>query len=200
MLIHITPKLYGIVAGVEADLMDVSIPELALQLRGGAELVARRPYVNKNYLVACRRVGQKAMAGLLVESSRSPRSFNVVTRWRMNDAIATHHVEYHVIDADYACVSDSMMLWYQSAISGDVFSNRWPTHYYRDSCPVHAQPRMDMFSNGRKSMQMIDSVAKTGLIQRREEVFHMPTLEPKRLEGELARSGRIPPLEHAFLA
>jgi hypothetical protein len=72
MLLHLIPRLYAFRSiEDECSLIDFECPTLGIFLRNGHELVARRPYPNKNYLVGCRKVGQKAINGLLIESPTS---------------------------------------------------------------------------------------------------------------------------------
>lgn len=66
MLIHLIPNILADRSHVPCSLVDLTSPELGLNLIGGKELTARRPYPNKHYLVACRKVGQKAVNGFLV--------------------------------------------------------------------------------------------------------------------------------------
>jgi hypothetical protein len=74
MLLHIIPRLYASKENEpKCALIDLYCPELNLRLRDGIELVARRPYPNKNYLVACRKMGHKAMEGLLIETQERIR-------------------------------------------------------------------------------------------------------------------------------
>lgn len=62
MLIHLLPTLHcGRFSSEACELIDITCPELGLKLSSGKEVVARRPFPNKQYLVACRNVGQKAM-------------------------------------------------------------------------------------------------------------------------------------------
>ncbi len=65
MLIHVLPKLY-VPGGLDAAvrLVDLTIEETGLVLKGDQDLTIRRPYPNKCYWVGCRKVGQKAVAGL----------------------------------------------------------------------------------------------------------------------------------------
>jgi hypothetical protein len=45
----------------ECELIDFHAPELNLKLSGGIDLVASRPFPNKNYLVACQKLGNNAI-------------------------------------------------------------------------------------------------------------------------------------------
>lgn len=100
MLLHLVPRLFACrVNEPECALIDFHCPALGLKLRNGIELVARRPYPNKHYLVACRKLGQKAMNGFLVETTERVREFTTLTRWAVGaDRIVNHQVQYFVLD------------------------------------------------------------------------------------------------------
>lgn len=111
-------------------LIDVSSDELGVMLKGGEHLTARRPYPNKNYLVACRKVGQKAMQGILIKTPTPVREFNVVTRWAIAASyIATHRVLYIVLDDDFDAISENMVLWYAMNGGHGAWKSRWPDRY-----------------------------------------------------------------------
>ena len=198
MLIHLVPRLYNQYADVQAELLDVSIPEISLALRNGKDIVARRPYPNKCYLVACRRKGHRAMSGLLVETHRPLQTYTCVTRWALNaELVITHQVEHQVIDTDLEAASDDLTTWY--AMAG--FGNRWPPNLYPDSAPVQVQPRMDIVRalsrsacSQRSGACFSDTLRPDGIILKRIEHFRLPTIEP----GRLFLEERIPPLAHAF--
>lgn len=101
MLIHLIPQIYTPYA-VPVRLIDVAIPELGLVLDGHKDLAIRRPFPNKRYWVACRKVGQKAIAGFLVESKAFVPAYTVTTRWAVNaDTVLTHSVAHVVLDKDF---------------------------------------------------------------------------------------------------
>ncbi|WP_236493849.1 DUF6012 family protein [Xanthomonas phaseoli] len=66
---------------IRCELIDIAIAPFGLLLRNGIEVVARRPYPNKRYQVACRKIGRMAMNGLLIEAAGTVDAFRVVTRW-----------------------------------------------------------------------------------------------------------------------
>ena len=51
-------------------LVDLQIDPLGIRLVGGDDLATRRPYPNKMYAVACRKQGQKAINGILIETAK----------------------------------------------------------------------------------------------------------------------------------
>ena len=64
MLLHLSPTLCN--EGQAVALVDVHVLPFGLRLVGGVDVVARRPYPNKTYHVACRKVGRKAVRGILL--------------------------------------------------------------------------------------------------------------------------------------
>ncbi len=81
MLLHLVPQIVNRYLDVELELIDVQIPELNVILTGGEDLVVRKPFPNKTYHVACRKVGRKAVHGLYLEVGKQLTKFSVVTRW-----------------------------------------------------------------------------------------------------------------------
>ena len=200
MLIHVTPRIYlgqtnGVSPGpMKCELIDVTIPELELVLEEGKDVVARRPYPNKNYLTACRKVGQKAIVGILVDTMLAVQSFSVLTRWAINaERTLTRRVNYLVIDEDYDTVSDDMLLW----------DSRWPEEAL-GFVPSRAQPRMDVWTAEASLHARQGEVKDTyrdGMIALREETFRIPTIERERLLGQdfIVRD-RLPSIDMAFSA
>ncbi|MBY0574242.1 MAG: hypothetical protein K2P84_11215, partial [Undibacterium sp.] len=85
MLIHITPSFYTCEqSGANVELVDLRVDELGIHVRGGEDLVSRSPYPNKRYVVGCRKVGQKAINGILIETAEHVDIYTVVTRWAIN--------------------------------------------------------------------------------------------------------------------
>ena len=201
MLIHLVPRLYNKAANVQVELLDVTIPELGLVLRGGKDIVARRPYPNKRFLVACRKVGSKAMTGLLIEAPARLGRYTSIIRWALEaELVIKHEVEHVVIDNDFEAVSEEMVFWY--GYRG--FANRWPDDLYPNSAPVHVQPRMDLFDpekwgGARTGAEFKDEITTNGVVLNRRERFQMPTIDPARLwAGVGSFAERVPPREHTF--
>ena len=205
MLIHVLPKLY-VPGGLQVPvrLVDLTVEELGLVLKGDQDLAIRRPYPNKCYWVGCRKVGQKAVAGLLIEAGRFLESYTVVTRWAINaDTVLTHRVEHVVLDGHFDAVSDDMTRWYGTCESLGSWHSRWPL-CYDGQPPVEVQPRMDMLSPGlggtTRKGEVRDVLSEGGLVLRREERFMVPTIERGRLSGKWAEMSRLPEMKDAFTA
>lgn len=199
MLLHIVPRMLAYrESEPECSLIDVTIPELGLVLRAGDQVAARRPYPNKNYLVACKAAGQRAWNGILVETRQPVREFTVTSRWGVGeDRVVSHQVRCTILDDEHDAASWSAALWYGDARAG--FANRWPAGCHFS--PMLLQPRMELISRVRPE-SCVDHLADDGAsLTARTEEFRVPTTEPERLlslESQLKR--RIPPRDDAFLA
>lgn len=204
MLIHIVPKLFEPPFSVESEVIDVSIPECGLVLIGGQDITARRPYPNKRYLVACRKIGQKAIDGIFIEVDGWLESYTVATRWLVDGEVITHIVEHTVLDQDFDAVTDSVVLW--SGRYGTDWATRWPDCYANEP-PVRRQPSMDVLTNlmcgTRRPEYVRDVVDSTQRVILRSEPFKLHTVERDRLLG-LAKHAqtfeRLPDITQAFTA
>ena len=190
MLLHLVPRLFACrVNEPECALIDFHCPALGLKLR------------NKHYLVACRKVGQKAMNGFLVEATERVREFTTLTRWAVGaDRIVNHQVQYFVLDDELDAITDCMVLWSAMSPSLGGFSRRWPT-VANDWTPAAAQPRMELVSRDRAG-HYADRLDDAGRVIERAEVFQLHTVERERV---LYRSNssiydRIPTADMAFRA
>lgn len=181
MLIHLIPNILADRTNVPCSLVDLTCRELGLNLIGGKELTARRPYPNKNYLVACRKVGQKAVNGILVETQGALREFTVVTRWAVAAShIATHSVRYILADEEFDTVTEEMMLWSATHPSEGEYKSRYPIGLTYGS-PLESQPRMEAFKRIKRVGEFTDQLDKHGAVIERSEVFRLPTIERDRL-------------------
>lgn len=200
MLLHIVPRLYASRANEpQCDLIDFHCPALGLKLRNGVELTAGRPYPNKNYLVACRKVGQKAMNGFLIETTERVREFTTLTRWAVGgDRVVNHQVQYFVLDDELDAITECMVLWHGMSPSLGGFARRWPS-IAEDWTPAAAQPRMELVSRER-SGHYADRVDHAGRIIERSEVFQLPTVERERVlfQSKTSLYERNPTADMAF--
>lgn len=200
MLIHITPKLLTCaMSGPNCTLVDLSIPELGIALRGDRDLVTRNPYPNKTYRVVSRKVGRKAMDGILINTPSMVRSFTAVMRWAAGaELLVKHSVKYVLIDEDHDFVSDSMVMWsrWHESVGG------WGSRMYdvpSGWTPANAQPRMDVSLNRNKKGDFKDTIVN-GVITERAETFRLPTLEIGRFDSARTFRDRFPSIEAAFHA
>lgn len=177
MLLHLSPTL--LCESQDVVLVDVHVLPFGLRLIGGVDVVARRPYPNKRYRVACRKVGRKAVRGFLVATPAPLRTWTVVTRWALDaERLLTHTVRYELLDGDFDAASDSMMLWHGADAELGGWSDRIPS-CHAGKGTMHVEPRMGMSPADRY------------------ETFRLPTLEPARLVRS-ALNDRLPRLADAF--
>lgn len=200
MLIHFVPR-YLIRSSFERDvkLIDFHCPELGLKLLGGKELVARKPYPNKSFLVACRKIGQKAIDGFLVEIDNDLSEFFAITRWQINDEqIVEHIVKYTVLDDEFDAVTGNMVLWSAMSPSLGGFSDRCPAEA-KNWRPALAQPSMSLIPLKREG-HFADWINHDGKIIKRVETCRLHTVERERLlHPFFLKNDRMPAISTAFL-
>lgn len=108
MFLHLVPKIFHPMGNL-CTLDSVSIPELSLRLTDN-ELVAMRPYPNKQYLVGMLK-GRRALNGFLVKSPRALEEFIMVSVWNIEGfGKKTHTLKTFVEDTDYDMVSHDVLL------------------------------------------------------------------------------------------
>ncbi|MBO9740860.1 hypothetical protein J7432_18085 [Xanthomonas axonopodis pv. begoniae] len=190
MLIHISPRLLeprGI--STRCELIDITVAPFGLVLRNGIEVVARRPYPNKRYQVACRKIGRKAMNGLLIETTGTVDAFRVVTRWAVEgEMLCTHEVNYSLADQDH------------DAVSEDVFFGRM------QGAQTYHQPRMAVLASdciagdaGASSVTSTEFISVSGpVVTGCRQQLRLPTITRARLFEPMFVSRRFPPADHAF--
>ncbi|MEZ8930339.1 MULTISPECIES: DUF6012 family protein [unclassified Vibrio] len=205
MLLHLVPKIMNRYSNVELELIDVQIPELNVTLTEGKDLVVRKPFPNKSYHVACRKVGRKAMHGLYLEVDKQLTNFSVITHWKAKCAnwadeqekTLTHRVNYTVADTDFDAISDDHTLQYGQF----GFESRWLTDF-RINPPVKTQPRMDVliceYHKRGENISIEDEYQDVVMVNRVEEIT-LPTVEKERLIKSAAHNDRLPTLEQRFI-
>lgn len=192
MLIHLAPTFCAIAS--TPTLVDVHLPELNLTLREGHELVARRPYPNKAYRVACRRLGTKAIVGFLVDAPDGLREFTVISRWAVDaQYVAIHRVQHSIQDHQHGCVSQLSLLWH--AYPGA--ESRWPEGMPR-LFGLEIDPMMEDIGTLPRKGICEDRVRTDGFIEFRREVLALPSLEVDRLHRRGFYDGRMPLPEQAL--
>lgn len=188
MLIHIVPRILirNYFQQQCCELIDISSEELGFSLKGGLDVVARRPYPNKQYLVACRKKGQKAFNGLFIQSQSFKERFSVVTRWNfLGEQPVIQVTHYEVLDRDHDAVTECVVSWERYPASLENFS------------PVAIQPMMDLEQNTLKS-DVTDSVVD-GVIVRREIKLPIYTQSVESVLNALHFQDRCPAISDAFL-
>jgi hypothetical protein len=116
MLLHIIPKLFSGVP--HCTIADLTIEPFGLHLRGGVELPTVRPYPNKRYAVAARRIGRKALEGILIETPEPVAAYSYTARWATEaQHRVSHHVTCKLLDRDFDAASKHSVLWYAHSVS-----------------------------------------------------------------------------------
>lgn len=196
MLIHVAPTIFNPYSDVNVALVDVNVPEFSLKLVGGIDVVSRKPYPNKSYNVVCRKVGRKAINGILVKVDENVRDFSVITRWSFNaERIIQHTVNYSVLDNEYECVTDEPSSWH--AFGNGKYKNRWP---YENKIPNKLKPTMTILYQDEDTSRDGDvkDIYEEGWLVYRLENLAVPTVEKERLFGDSAILERMPLEKHAF--
>jgi Family of unknown function (DUF6012) len=197
MLLHIRPRLFS---RYHVALIDFEVSPLGLHLAGGVDLATRRPYPNKWYSVACRKLGNKAIDGILIETGQRLDEWRTTARWAVEaSSVVTHRVQYKLLDHDFDAASDKMEFWCACCAELGGWSNRWP-HGTKWLPSMACEPVMEIepgsMQQQRSSKDTID--VRSGWIIAREDTFSMPTIERERIT-ETRLSERIPALGAAFI-
>jgi hypothetical protein len=127
MLIHISPRFYNPYSDVNAEIHSVDIPEFNLSLKGGVDIVTRKPFPNKTMQIVCRKIGRKAINGLFLETNEIVENFTLIAKWMVNDNICTHQVHMHIVDKDFDAATDCIMLWggfFNTPFKGSLIQRR----------------------------------------------------------------------------
>lgn len=199
MLIHLSPQILLPIITDKCRLIKISCPELGISLTGGVDVVGRRPFPNKRYVVACRKEGDKPVHGLLIQAPAHVPEFNVTTEWCLPDnTLLTHRVRYIVLDDEYDTISENMLSWYATSSTGGERESRWPEVSAYTS-PAKSQPRMGVVKNDGRSGEITDVLNSSGNLVERQEVFRLHTIQRDRvLKPEFRTGARLPFLAEAF--
>jgi hypothetical protein len=200
MLIHLIPKIFANPIAHPCELIEFASPELGFTLLGGKDLMVKRPYLNKNYLVACRKAGQKAMDGVLFDIPSIPDTFSTVTRWLVNGQYEVkHEVVYLILDDEFDALSDDPMFWGSRCAYADKpeRKGRWPEGVRG---PISTTwPYMEVTSSKNRAGDIFDILFDQRVISRVEN-FPMHTIERDRLLEKMAQPDqRFPALKDAFI-
>ncbi|HGJ5878732.1 MAG TPA: DUF6012 family protein [Arsenophonus nasoniae] len=203
MLLHLSPRYYLRYSDIQLDLIDVSVPELNLTLKGDVDIVARTPYPNKCYQIACRKKGRKAINGFFIETDKKLTNFTQITRWAVNGEIATHKIHFHILDSDFDAITSEIMMW--NAFHDTPFLSR-KSEIHENWLPATDQPRMLAIIENKKECQreqqrlIYNLVSDDGFIMERTEFFPIPTVEAQRITIPFWGNQRFPSPDDAFIA
>lgn len=200
MLIHITPRFFTGNYAIPVQLVDVTVEPLGLVLRDGVDLAMCQPFPNKRIYVARRKVGRKAMNGLLIDTGEVRiKEFEVITRWAVFAGdVVTHRVKHVVLDEEFDAVSTDMILWHAMCASLGGWEPRVPA-LPSNASPASHMPRMAIMPEDREQRtgDVVDRLNGAGMVKERHEVFSMPTIQPARLQNRRL-DDRLPRFEDAF--
>lgn len=207
MLIHLTPRFYLQYSDVQVDLVDIEIPELGVTLKNNVDLMVRTPYPNKKYKVVCRKKGQKAIKGFLIETDKRLDDFTVIARWSVTvgggeiKTVVSHTTHFHVIDSDYDAISEYQIIW--SGFYNTPYASRL-NEEQKKWIPAGDQPRMILLekddSEGARFNQRYNHINHDSLITERVEFYTVPTVERERLTTPFFGNDRFPSIDDAFQA
>ena len=108
MLIHIVPNLKTTLATrFPFRIQGLECPELGVELNGETDLVTRRPYSDKSFLVACRTVGHQITEGIFLKTTSRIHTFTVITRWKTaGHRLMIVRSHYLILDSIHEAVTE----------------------------------------------------------------------------------------------
>ena len=172
-------------------------------LKGGNDLMTRRPYRNKRYAVACRKQGLKAIDGIFVETGTPIREVTCTMRWNIADEkVVTHHVLYRLLDQEFDTASDQMIMWSGTHGEPKDWESRRP-EWAKNAIPCHAEPRMEVIPSAKSDWQIptqdILSKERDWIISR-HQTFAIPTIQRERFNRRpCSWTDRNPSFDSVFL-
>jgi hypothetical protein len=197
LLVHVRPRLYS--QELTAEIVDVSIEKLGVNLAGGIDLVTKRPYPNKGYHVASRKVGRRSVDGLFIEVPARIDEFTMVAHWLHSyGSIVEHIVHYKVLDSQFGAISDDTTMWYGRSEKEGGWAPRWPEGVR--PTPVHYEHSMTLERPLSSERSIAVEYDLSGIACFREETFPLPTLERERVINHIDMCGKrlVPEIEHAL--
>jgi hypothetical protein len=176
MLIQITPTFFCCdKSGWDCDLIDLTISEIGLKLESGKDLLARRPWPNKNYLVVSAKASRRALVGLLIEAPGQIQAFTAITRWSVNaEYVLEHVVNYVIPDQEFDAATDQMVLWYGERMSG-----------HHTGSPMSAKPVAGLSLSWERERKTEDEYNVKGQLVRIADRFVMPTITRSSIDPSL---------------
>ncbi|NIF23931.1 DUF6012 family protein [Candidatus Pantoea multigeneris] len=193
MLIHITPTFFLKYSNVSVELIDVTIPELGIELQAHTDITVRFPSRNRRLNVVCRKKGTRAVYGILLETDKPVSAITVLTRWLVNGEVSMHRVHMCFTGQEEAA-TDCISLW--RGIYKTAFTDRSPAGT-RSWVPSACQPMLSATAsdvNSQRETAIWRKVDGSGIIREQNEYFPAATVE-----GERIFSGyRMPRREDAF--
>jgi hypothetical protein len=167
-----------------AELVDFSIEKWNVKLDGHNDLITKRPYKNKSYQVASRRIGRRAVDGIFFEVEGLVSEFTTVSHW-LHDygSVVEHVVHYKVIDTDYDAISDDTTMWHGASPKLGGWEPRWPVGVVPN--PARHEHKMTLEDSPSDRPDVVLEYGLDGLACYREETFRLPTLQRDRVVNHL---------------
>ena len=178
-LYHIRPRIFS--PGVDAVLAELWIDDLGIRLNV-EDVRTGRPYPNKRWHVAHRRIGRKHVDGILLAFSDWPPNFDVLAHWAMDGAkyLFTQRTMYMLMDKDFGAASDDHTPWgpasEETCGCRGTYKDRWPTWARLDN----EMPITEVFPQHQPLLDVFD---EEGRLIDKTEAFALPTIEPERILG-----------------
>ena len=211
MLLHIRPRFLAPHPAHKVELIELRFDPFGICLTK-TDLASRKPYPNRNYIVACpRKGGTRAINGLLIQTAGAPDTFGDIdpaglvdhftctARWTFDGSFeSTHIVTYSIMDHDFDFASDSMTLWYAHTayLNYPGWSDRRPDWWTRNTPSLYTEPYME-YTPHHQLAATLDTFDGEGRLVTREQSFPMPSIERGRL-FQTPSSFYVPPIESAF--
>jgi hypothetical protein len=228
MFIHFTPRIFELptkrlenerqnemlwITFWPATLISVEIPEFDLVLVGGKDVVKRKPYPNKGHSVVCRKIGRKAILGILLDVPYRVREFTTKTHWEIlmlkpeflknneEDVFLKynifHFVKYIILDQKFDLVTDNTRLWSEKTKQFCTFESRRPK-YSKKLTPLEVYPYYDILLNENKIND--ENFYYHKLIHGKKDILKVPSVEADRLIKYASVYGedRMPTIEMAL--
>lgn len=175
-------------------LVDVSVPEIGLELRQGREVTTRTPYPNKHWIIVGRK-GNPPTDGLLIDVGDAPDALTVRTRWEVEGrAIIVHEIEIVLADRLHDVVAAHSTAWTRYGDPGyhwDSVQLPWMGRYGTIALDAFMQDERTGHETVRGARERLSG----GLVVLRRETMEVPTIERSRFEWIAGRSrgrSRVP--------
>ena len=184
MFIHITPKFLQRSGGAVTCTL-ITIPELNIMFTQD-DLVTKRPWPNKFYVVASLKGSRRALGGIILETAGPVHGLTCGYTWLWNSKVVHHNVRFVVSDKKHDAVSDNLVLWPHCPAG------------WNEACE---SPRFDEkpYQREYRKEEIAYEFDEYGFILARDEILHLPTFESGKLFNDvMVHEMRIPTREAVF--
>lgn len=187
MLLFTMPKLLTPARlGQGRRLIDVTVLETGLELRGGREIVARTPWPNKHWMVVGRK-GNPPTDGLLIDVGDDHDAYTVRTRWEIGEETVAHELRVVVADRRHDVVAAHSTLW---SIYGSP-TWRWDSvklPWMQDVGTMRLDAFMPELAHGElETLRGAQDTVSNGMVTYRHETLDAPSVERERYDWIVAQ-------------